>query len=326
MKSEITIYLGSKCNLNCPYCHKENSENESSVSEELLQSLKNKECTIYFKGGEPTLYIDQIKKIVKAANWAKFEITTNGVLLEKYQEYFKEHNFTVNISYDGNNNTVRKYDPLNKKIDYDNIKISCTLYHNNADLKNIINNFLEKSITTGKYLPLFPHIIHCTNKQNKKYALNDEEFNNIFIQYKELLNEYLADYLKYNILNRKYKSLYMGLKSKLNRKFIFGETMCANRNNIRINCSGEQYNCLYIRDTVLSKDNWLNKQKALIRQKNSKCEFCDVYDICGSGCIKSIFHSQECNFYYSLYSWFKKFYNENKEIFDKMDGCDNVSE
>ena len=38
----ISIYLGSKCNLNCAYCHREADANETGVTGKLLQLLDEK--------------------------------------------------------------------------------------------------------------------------------------------------------------------------------------------------------------------------------------------------------------------------------------------
>ena len=82
---QITIYMGSRCNLNCAYCHREADANETKISSELFGKLQNvDDLTVKFMGGEPTLYLDEIKKVVKAVPKAKFIICTNGVNLDKY--------------------------------------------------------------------------------------------------------------------------------------------------------------------------------------------------------------------------------------------------
>ena len=77
---QITIYMGSRCNLNCAYCHREADANETTISSKLLKKLQKVDnLTVKLMGGEPTLYLDEIKKVVKAVPKAKFIICTNGV-------------------------------------------------------------------------------------------------------------------------------------------------------------------------------------------------------------------------------------------------------
>lgn len=323
MKEVITIYLGSKCNLNCPYCHRESSKNEPVVSEQFLLSLKNRKCKIIFKGGEPTLYINEVKQIVEAANMAEFEVMTNGILLRKYAEYFNKNGFTVTISYDGENSN-RGFDPLNNAQDCDRVKISCTLSHNNICIDDIIKTLFSKGLSIGRIFPFFHHTVHYTNERNKDTALTRKDYDSILIQYKTLMAEYLNDIKLYDIVNMKYKTLYLGLKAKLDRDYIFGETMCVNKNEKRIDISGQEYNCLYIRDTKLS-DNWLQKQQEIIRSTRPKCEKCKVYSMCGGGCLKSLNFEEECRFNYSLFSWFKDFYQENKYFLDQTERISDVS-
>ena len=39
-KVQLTLYLGSQCNLHCAYCHREASDGEGGISEEFLAELK----------------------------------------------------------------------------------------------------------------------------------------------------------------------------------------------------------------------------------------------------------------------------------------------
>ena len=63
---KLSIYLGSKCNLNCKYCHRIADTTETPVvSDKLInyiKSISNDKLTIKFMGGEPTLYFDNIKQ------------------------------------------------------------------------------------------------------------------------------------------------------------------------------------------------------------------------------------------------------------------------
>ncbi|MCD2436631.1 4Fe-4S cluster-binding domain-containing protein [Acidaminococcus sp. NSJ-142] len=65
---QITLYLGSQCNLHCAYCHREASDREGGISDDFLDRLKkNPPSSIKFMGGEPLLYMKEIWKVVAAA-------------------------------------------------------------------------------------------------------------------------------------------------------------------------------------------------------------------------------------------------------------------
>ena len=101
-KYQITLYLGSQCNLHCAYCHREASDGEGEIAESFLEELKcNPPSSIKFMGGEPLLYMKEIRKVVAAVPKAKFAVSTNGIGIEKHLEYFREHRFQICISYDG---------------------------------------------------------------------------------------------------------------------------------------------------------------------------------------------------------------------------------
>lgn len=322
---EIVIYLGSKCNLDCSYCHREVSDVETAISKELLFYLKDRECIISFKGGEPTLYMDDIKKVVDASAKASFVITTNAVLLEQYIDYFEKHKFTIFISYDGDNNKIRGFDPFTKLLNYPWIGISSTLYHGNIDLEKILDNFAEKSFIIGRPLSVYPHLVHYTNSKNREYALTDEDYCSVLEQYKKCIGRYINDILKFSTINLRYRGLYLSLRKRLENCYEFGETSCASKNIRRVDTVGKRYTCLYIRDTLLSDDNWLELQKDIIRSKYPKCESCSVYDMCGAGCIKSLSHVGECKFYRELYTWFKDIYFQNKDVLERMEYYDTAT-
>lgn len=317
---KITIYLGSKCNLNCTYCHKEKSDNEKSLSDSFIDFLskdKGKDLHIKFMGGEPTLYMKDIKRVVEACPLATYAISTNGTTLKENIDFFKKHNFLVIISYDGNDSTVRDYDPLTEIIDYPRLAISCTLYHGNTNFNKIISNFSKKESIINKELIFFPHIVHHTNDTNKQYALDFKDIYDIIIQYKDSIETFIHDF-KLGVINRRYLGITIQLLRRYDYNFTYGETYCVNKSLTKRDTSGKIYSCQYIRDEILSENNLIEDQAKIISSKFPKCKNCPVYDMCGAACIKSVSHDMECFFYKNLYSWFKQYYSENKEIFEHL--------
>ena len=112
------------CNMNCEYCFYHDVMQKrcegalGMMSEQTLETILTKafryatsECTIAFQGGEPTLtglaffkrYV-QIIKGLKPKNLKIYSaIQTNGYQLnEEWAKFFKENDFLVGISIDGN--------------------------------------------------------------------------------------------------------------------------------------------------------------------------------------------------------------------------------
>ena len=309
---QATIYMGSKCNLNCAYCHREEDERETGLSANLLEQLKKQDnLTVKFMGGEPTLYMDEIKQVVAALPKAKFAICTNGVNLEAYLPFFKKHDFLVCISFDGGKNSERGFDPFTKLIDYPKLAVSTTLHHGHTDLRSIITSFAAKERIIGRQLSFFPHFAHATNTANDTYALSLGDAEYILRQYKEMVGSYMEQRFKYGVRNFRYEGMFTGLLKRYQANFSYGETYCVNKNLKRYNTSGESFTCLYIRDEKLS-DNWQTEQQRLLDEKFPECRCCPVYFMCGGGCIKTKSRDIECYINKMLFSWFKAEYEKWK--------------
>lgn len=307
---QATIYMGSRCNLNCAYCHRESKGKESGVSAELIERLKGLDnLTVKFMGGEPTLYMEEIQKVVAALPDAKFVICTNGIDLDSYLSFFRKHDFLICISFDGEDSKERDFDPFTKVIDYPRLAVSTTIYHGHTDFKAIIKSFVKKERIIGRSLSFFPHFAHATNEYNDKYALTIEDADCILKQYKELVGSYMEQRFKYGVCNFRYEGMFIGLLKRYLANFSYGETYCVNKNLQKYNTEGTNFTCLYIRDEKLC-DNWLAEQQSILESKFPKCRDCSVYFMCGGGCLKSKSHAVECYINKNLFSWFKTEYEK----------------
>ncbi|MBE6336684.1 MAG: radical SAM peptide maturase [Lentimicrobiaceae bacterium] len=128
--SQLVFEVTEECNLNCTYCafsdlysERRESYNKQmdfatavSVIDYMVSIWQNyshiyapKRLGIGFYGGEPTLNISLIEKIVEYVDSIRFKVprnigfsmTTNGVLLNKYIDFFVKHNFSLLVSLDG---------------------------------------------------------------------------------------------------------------------------------------------------------------------------------------------------------------------------------
>lgn len=121
-KRSIKLVLGMACNFKCSYCH-QGKEKIYHVSEEQLKSVceeLNKEdiskTNIFLWGGEPLLYLNEIRYLVKHLKPLKFTIITNGSLLTKelIDEFYQE-NIVIGVSHDIINQHLRGKCPISEK-------------------------------------------------------------------------------------------------------------------------------------------------------------------------------------------------------------------
>lgn len=120
--SQLVLQVTQQCNLRCCYCifsgnyyNREHSSQrmtfetaKRAVDFFMEHSLESKEVTVGFYGGEPFLEFNLIKSVITYCkeNYSyrtlKFNVTTNGVLLNKeIIQYCIENDMLVTISIDG---------------------------------------------------------------------------------------------------------------------------------------------------------------------------------------------------------------------------------
>lgn len=327
MKNIVTIYLGNRCNLNCTYCHRE-GEAEFSVSLFLLECLqelstKPEGLCIKFIGGEPTLYMQEISTVVKAVPHAEYCITTNGILLEQYADFFKRHKFKIVISYDGENgNLKRGIDPLKNSLeDYSSVSISTTICKDNYDLTQLIKDFNIKSKITNRKLLLFPHLIHITNEGNTALMMSESGIKKYTEEFKSKVELFINAYLTYGIINEKLLGLFYFLAKRYAAGYEYGETYCVNKSLKKVDLSGRLFPCLYIRNQELSIENWQQEQKKIISERFPACKECEVYFMCGAGCIMSQGHQLDCVFYKKIFTWFKEVVDNDERLIRFCQQC-----
>ena len=115
----VFVILGTRCNLNCKYCMQHEITDKQIFNEinpeiydfltEIAYENKDKEILITFYGGEPLLYFNNIKEIVRILNTKngvhfRYGIITNAKLLtDEMVAFFNDNDFNVAVSYDGKN-------------------------------------------------------------------------------------------------------------------------------------------------------------------------------------------------------------------------------
>lgn len=114
---DITLIVTTDCNLRCRYCFTEAGSRPVQMNEhialEILSRLPGAKAkssvSVTFFGGEPTLSMNTIKKVVEQVAFGRlfpgkkvtYGISTHGVISVDDVEFLSENNFDVMISADG---------------------------------------------------------------------------------------------------------------------------------------------------------------------------------------------------------------------------------
>ena len=154
--NRIYIMLGSACNFHCGYClHCDMTKNdEKHIGEKLEKYLwrlakertKKNKIHIMFWGGEPLLYYQQIKEIVKIYDDSfTYGIVRNGSLLnQEIVDFINKNNIRYTLSHDGENtNKTRMIDIIPKVKPFldqiENLSIDATMSAFNMDYDKLID-------------------------------------------------------------------------------------------------------------------------------------------------------------------------------------------
>lgn len=311
----LTIYLGSKCNMNCAYCHRVASEKERVDTGALISCIRERGYDrVSFFGGEPLLYMDAIKTLVAALPNVRWRLITNGTLLKEHLPFLIEHKFILGLSNDGAEHSLRGDDGLNDPLGtvLPGIGVSSTLYHGNTNVKGILRAIRQKGKKLGLDLHTMPHLMHYTSETNAPMKLTASDIDSLVEQFKEIIVEFVDGYKRYGVINGVYQPVFNWFLALNRRGFSFGETYCSNARLHKCDATGQMFDCLYVRDFPVTPETLMQRQGEWLRAHYPQCETCEVYGACGGACVKSLEHGQECRFYKSLYTWFKRFYAENE--------------
>lgn len=118
VKKILALEITQNCNYKCKYCFEGNNIlSKSGILDFNVACIYLDKLPfgsqIRFFGGEPLMYFNLVKKIVKKYPQHSYSLVTNGSLItEKIAEFLTENNFSVGLSYDGygwqNKNRISK--------------------------------------------------------------------------------------------------------------------------------------------------------------------------------------------------------------------------
>ncbi len=190
---QLTFEITDACNLNCKYCayndfyndhdKRENNYLSHEAAKKIIDYLAEKWNSslnssykgltyISFYGGEPLMNVPLIEKIINYVNSLnlnrsiKYSMTSNCLLLDKYEEFLVDNKIHLLISLDGNeyNNGYR--------VDHSGKSTFNKLYQNIKHLKDSYPSYFEEQVQ-------FNAVLHNKNSVEEILSYIKNEFGKI---------------------------------------------------------------------------------------------------------------------------------------------------
>lgn len=349
------------CNLRCRYCfYYDEMKNRSQQSFGLMnfETIENiisktlffteKECTIAYQGGEPTLAgLDFFRKTIEFQNKYNTKnitihnaIQTNGFIIdEEWAKFFKENNFLVGISLDGlkkthDTNRITPDGSGSFQRIMNNIDI-LKKYKVDFNILTVVNRMTAENIERiyAFYKKCgfdYQQYIACMNPFGEELMLHDYSMS--AKMYGEFLNR-LFD-LWYEDLQKGEQPYIREFENYVQIAAGYPPEACSMRGSCGIQyvveSDGGVYPCdFYVLDEMklgnLNTDSFdeLDKKRREIRfieesvQLPDECKNCEYLKMCRNGCRRNRYDNKNC--YCESY---KTFFSHTSEKFqDIADVC-----
>ena len=323
------IKITDTCNFNCHFCYYAQKQSNIDMSKKIMPfkllekviyelcelNLKNDNniCHLIFHGGEPMLaglkyfediidFQEKLKKVFPNIIF-KNSIQTNGFMInEKWADFFKQNDFGVSISIDGDTN-LNFHKLENVKVNSDDIVLN--------NLKLLIERGVVvtvMSVITNNHIGHEKRLYDFYKKYNIKnvafcFCYNKDTNDSVdAIKLGEFLINFfdLYYYGDYELHVRDFESIICKLVGKSN-----GLCLYSDRNDCgdfpSIDSSGNVYFCDVatekdrtlgnVNDSTLEEiflsEKFLQEKESSQRILNESCENCDMKDYCGKICYRT---------------------------------------
>lgn len=348
-RMECTLYLTDDCNLRCSYCYEGNKKNKSYMNEITLEralefivrnNLPNDPIDLLLLGGEPLMNKKMLYKTIDIINHKyqeikqlfRFQMTTNGILLDdKMMDFVEENQVELSISIDGDretHNLNRK--SVSKKDVYDII-----LNNMQRMLARGMNFSVRMTITSNNVHLLCHNVQYFYDLGVRKINIGMDEIGEWTDEKIQVLDEQLglvdAFYLQ-NIAND--ENAVLNLHDYKISTFVYKRNplFCSagSKQHVVINSKGDFFPCGY----VANEDTWklgnvetfFDRKKFIQTARKSvkkvpSCRECEIaFTCCGAKCgflnysltgFLNVNHEKTCKIQRILF-------NHNMAVFEKL--------
>ena len=350
----------SLCNMRCEYCfyHDVTSlrevqnfgimskETASSLIEKALAFADGESVAFAFQGGEPLFagldyfrfFVGEADRLNTKNSKIYYGLQTNGTLVnEEWAQFFKENNFLIGLSLDGDreNNRFRvKADGTNSYFDI--LEATRHLKHYGVDfniltvltgncaehIEEIYRYFTRKGF---KYLQFIPCLRPFGDTSESELYMTPEQYAGFLIKG---FNLYVKDYVRNDYTSVRYfdNLVHLYLGNPTEQCGICGHCM----HQFVIEGNGNVYPCdFYCTDEHLLGNIGTDDFKSLAQSEKAiafikeslkipeKCKKCTYYPLCrGGGCKRSREDRDYCEAYKAFFKaclpLFRVFINEKK--------------
>jgi sulfatase maturation enzyme AslB (radical SAM superfamily) len=291
---ELTILLTKECNLNCSYCSQKHIK-DKPTKEKLQKLIDNFNKVKLFLddfvfidifGGEPLLYQDQVKFLIKFLRQQekelnrifKIRIFTNGLINIDDVIFYKKYNVVFTISYDGLGNQRGK--------------VNNYLFYNIQKLNEL--NLIDRisfSILNPKKDFLLKNYFYIAKKINNITKVTHYLIREPYLWTEEGVNSYLENFDKFIEFAKIYKKEYKVFPNYIQNKINFF--------NKNIQGCGSGITRFTISDEILDcgvinfENEFFAKGKNYLDLYKKYCDNCEIKNDCDKKCPKYFFDYPE---------------------------------
>lgn len=306
----FNIILGSACNWKCPYCIQEKGVgcNKKYDASEFVDKLKdfitnnNIDSIKRFSywGGEPLLYLSQLKTLVKGFSELKtfkpHRTITNGSLMnEDFISFANRYHMLINLSY---HNGQLDYDHWKKCLYIENLNVTSLIHHKRLNWDEFYKKWLWLQDEFGRCVNWFVYPMLSVDGVGGEYSLTCHDVD----VYLQNLYRYL-DKLDIVFFQKAISVLFFAFKmGNINKNYV---NFCFNEDNYSIDLHGNRYLCHHNFTQKARVGNIFCKSIKIISETGTAvlnrslspiCKDCNVFRYCRGGCYR--YNGQDVYCYY----------------------------
>ncbi|MDE3207534.1 MAG: radical SAM protein [Pseudomonadota bacterium] len=299
---ELQLLTTLKCNLRCSYCalgtgNVLNSQKQVTYSVEHLKTfiethLSDHEVYISLYGGEPTLNTGFILELMETLPFSRFNLQTNGTLLDRLPESILDRLSNVMVSLDGGRGTTDGY---RGRGVYEKV------FHNMGIIRPKLSGTLTARVTWWSGDTCFEELDELVR-----------QFDYLYFQFAQDAGAYAPESVvkKKAVLARLIRQFFkngtfypvvpiMGIVRNLvlpgrGNELTSGLSQCrVSTNLLNVMPDGKIYPCpdMMYRPELLQGDiveNWVQKS-VLQPHPDMPCDSCSALDFCKRNCMKNLY-------------------------------------
>jgi len=271
--THLRVSVTERCNLNCPYCHREGlsgsagSEGSFEVFRKILYAASRIGISesVKFTGGEPLLRTD-LELIISAAKESGFSdisLTTNGTLLDDRRSVsLKSAGLSrVNIGCDALSSSIvpKTYERIKSALDAASSAHLSPIKINMVLLKGINENDVHKMLDIARFYSATLQLIELIETEDKQF------FKNYFVSLERLEKEMRESAVLREVRSLQGRAVYH-LGNGATVEFVrsaHNPHFCANCRKLRITPDGRIKTCLLRNDDTIEFTDEASFLKAL---------------------------------------------------------------